>query len=117
MRKISNKKCAIIPWNEPSPVGFINVFEQGDVWIKIQGCEKCSKERRKKCCGTCPMLTPDAFCFWHIKAGSSSSKPFYCAVLPTPDSCTPGCKLVYQCIKGSKKGLIRAIEDKRSIFR
>jgi hypothetical protein len=109
------KYCAIIPINETSPIAFINVYETGDCWIKIQGCEKCPEDRRRLCCGNCGMLTPDGKCSWQMTE-NRSHKPLNCVIWPTPDQCKKGCQLKYKSIAGSLKGTVRSVSDaKRSV--
>ena len=35
---------ALIPVHNPSPVGFLNVYEDGDEWVKIKSCLDCPIE-------------------------------------------------------------------------
>lgn len=112
--EITKEKAAVCLINEPSPIAFLNVYEEGDVWIKIQGCESCPVENRKKCCGNCPMVCEKG-CYWHLVEGGSS-KPFFCVVRPTPDTCLSWCYLEFKCIKGSKEGKIRRVKDRGNVF-
>lgn len=117
IKELIEKKCAVIPYDESSPIAFINVYEAGDVWIKVKGCEDCPEERRRMCCGNCPMITPDAWCSWQMEKGKSSSKPLYCVVFPTPDTCKPNCVIIYKCIKGSHKGKVKHAHDSKGVIR
>ena len=108
-------KCAIIPIDDPSPIAFINVFEEGDYWEKIKGCKDCPEERRVKCCGSCYWFIKGGYCHWQTLE-IHSSKPWYCVVAPTPDDMKSNCALEYKCIKGSQKGQIRRLRDKRYVF-
>lgn len=112
------KMAAICELYDPTPIAFVNVYEDGDRWEKVVGCEACDESRRKLCCGNCPMLTPDGMCFWHLESGRSS-KPFHCVVWPTPDQCKRGCNIIYECTEGSIyfKGKRRHLTDTRDVFR
>ena len=99
--------------DRPEVIGYEDVFEAGDVWVKVQGCESCSLENRKTCCGSCPMFTAKG-CFFHEEA--SNSKPYRCVVWPTPDASLSWCALEFKCVKGSKQGKVRRIKDKGNEF-
>ena len=107
---------AIVSLEEATPIAFLDVYEKGDYWVKVQGCEKCSLTRRKRCCGKCPMQTHDGKCSWQVGDGRSS-KPFFCVIWPTPDQCKVGCAIVYKCEDGLHKGKFRHVNDRRDIFR
>ena len=114
--EIIDKTCAIVPLDNPSPIAFMNIYEKGDIWVKIKGCEDCPLESRKKCCGNCPMFTEKG-CFFHLGSEiKRSNKPFHCAVRPSPNSCASYCYLEFKCIKGSKKGKIRKVSKPGNIF-
>jgi hypothetical protein len=99
--------------DRPEVIGYEDVFEDGDAWVKVQGCEACSVENRKTCCGSCPMFTAKG-CFFHEEA--SNSKPYRCVVWPTPDASLSWCALEFKCVKGSKQGKVRRIKDKGNEF-
>jgi len=110
-----NRMCAVIPWNSPSPIAFINVFEPGDIWIKINSCEGCKEI--EKCCGDCPILSSNGCAFHTSKRNRySTNKPYQCVVKPTPDQGHSYCQLEFECIKGSKKGKIRRMSDSLDII-
>jgi len=44
---------AVIPVDDPSPVAFEDVYDDGDRWEKLVGCEGCPEIDR--CCGNCPL--------------------------------------------------------------
>ncbi len=109
---LPNVVLAIVPLDEPSPVGFMNVYEDGDLWEKIKGCDECPPENN--CCVNCPLST-DKGCYLHlIKKGQD--KPFHCVVHPSPLKHKPKCCLEYRCIKGSYKGLVRRQSEPRNIL-
>lgn len=108
MDELLKKKCVIIPVDEPSPVAYLNVYEEGDIWVKIKGCEGC--KNIKKCCGNCPLLTPNG-CFLHLQG--KNMKPYNCIVNPTLDMAHGWCQLEFKCVKGSNKGKIRRIRDEK----
>jgi len=40
--------CSI---ENPSPIAYCNVYEIGDIWVKIQGCDQCSEKGKiRKVC-------------------------------------------------------------------
>jgi hypothetical protein len=111
-----DKMFAVVSLEDTTPIGFLNVYEKGDLWIKIQGCEKCSLKRKKLCCNGCAMLTPDFDCSWQVEEGRSS-KPFMCVIWPTPNQCKVDCVIVYKCIRGKHKGSFRHLTDRGGVFR
>lgn len=106
-----SKTEAIIPVGEASPVGFRNVYEDGDEWRKVRGCEGCSGF----CCGTCPQLMEGGGCALHAR--DPDLKPLYCIVKPPPNTCIPGCLLVFKCVKGTNAGKFRHLTDRDKPFR
>ena len=115
--KITDKYSAVIPVDEPSPVGFLNLYDEGDAWIKIQGCEACPVEQRIKCCGDCPCIMPDGRCYWQsAETIQKSRKTFYCIITPLPKIHNSRCCIEYKCIEGKKKGKIRRLKDKLNVF-
>ena len=103
---MSHKILALVPLDRPSPVGFMNVFDEDDIWIKIRGCEDCPS--KKICCGTCPMLN-DKGCFLHLD--KSQSKPFRCIINPNPRNNLSWCQQEFQCVQGEMLGQIRKIKE------
>ncbi len=106
----TDKLYAVVPCDDPSPVAYMNVFERGDIWMKIQGCDDCALETKALCCNKCPVFTGTG-CNFHESEKYSTNKPFQCVVKPTPDQGKDGCKLEYKCIKGSLKGKIRRLNE------
>lgn len=92
----------------PDVVSYVDVYEEGDEWVKIQGCEVCSLENRKKCCGPCPMFT-DKGCYLHLD--NMLNKPYRCVVKPTPRTCLTWCSLEFKCIKGKNVGKIKKVNS------
>lgn len=115
MVRLPKEKAVLCLVDDPTPVAFFNVYEEGDVWVKIKGCNSCPVEARKNCCGNCPMVTPNGDCYWHLEK-KNSSKPFYCIIKPAPDQCKRTCALEFQCISGSRKGKIRRVADPGGVF-
>ena len=97
--------------DKPETVAYLDVYEVGDEWVKVKGCEGCPNI--KICCGDCPMLTSKG-CFFHIE--NTNSKPFRCVVQPTPETCLKWCQLEFECIRGTHKGKIRRIKDTGNVF-
>ncbi len=108
-----------IALNDPTPIAFRNVYEDGDKWIKAVGCEACPENQRAACCGNCPRLIGNE-CEWHIgDRKANSHKPFCCIVKPTPlpDAMQKPCAIVYKCVIGSYKGKYRRVQDRRGVLR
>lgn len=117
---ITREKAIVCAVDSPTPIAYLNVYEEGDIWVKIQGCEACTLEHRQKCCGNCPLFT-EMGCYWQLKLkGSerarSSDKPWNCVVKPYPDSAMPFCALEYKCVKGSNLGKVRRVRDRGDVF-
>jgi len=94
----------------------LNLYEEGDVWVKTKGCEDCPVEVRRKCCGTCPLFA-EIGCTLHLqKTAKGGNKPFKCVTTPHPDSCKSNCCLEYKSIAGSKAGKIRRVKDRGNVF-
>jgi len=111
---IGDKKAVIIPIGESSPVGYMNMVDEGDVWVKTVGCETCPDDVRYKCCpDACPLKAPDGGCAYH---GAYGLKPLRCIYVPTPDSCKKGCVLEYKCVQGEKVGWVRRVQDAKDTF-
>ena len=105
-----NEKMVIYLNNDPTPIVYINVYEEGDTWVKKNNCSNCPEESRKKCCGGCPMFSSIG-CYFHIDSGSHSNKPFDCVIKPTPDQTLAWCQLEFECVKGTRKGYIKKINQ------
>lgn len=106
-------QTVIISRNDPIPLAYTSLYEEGDVWVRIQGCEVCSLENRKRCCGDCPMST-DRGCFFHLE--KSNKKPLHCIMTPIPTQAKSYCMLQFKCIKGSNEGKIRRVCDKNGVL-
>ena len=105
-------KLAVVDMKEATPVAYINLYEQDDIWLKIRGCEDCPWEARIRCCGNCAFLM-ERGCAWHYEKGDNTkAKPFVCVVRPSPDKISGFCQLEYQCAAGTNKGKIRRIYDR-----
>jgi len=97
---------------DASPVAYMNIYEPGDIWIKIRGCEDCPWEARQRCCGNCAFLM-ERGCAWHYEKGDNTkAKPFVCVVRPAPNNASSFCQLEYECIKGKNKGKVRRVRDR-----
>lgn len=115
LTEIKNHKFVICDLNEAESIGYMNVFEEGDIWIKIKGCESCSIARRVQCCGNCKLLLKDTGeCRFHNMG--NLQKTMYCVVTPMIDDMMSGCQLEFKCIKGSKLGKIRKVGDTTGAF-
>ncbi len=113
--KYKKEKLVLCSTDNPSPIAYMNIYEEGDVWLKIKGCEGC--KNNKKCCGDCPMST-DLGCFYHLGANKKTSrKPFYCVFFPTPNKTISWCQLEYKCIVGTHKDEIRQIKKPGNVFK
>lgn len=115
VKLVTERKVALCPLDDPSPVAYFNVYEVGDIWVKIKGCEDCPLEDRRKCCGNCPMFS-ELGCYWHLESGNRSSKPYNCIVDPTPDKGASYCQLEFKCVAGSKAGKIRKVREPGNVF-
>lgn len=111
--KLTNSQAVLCLLNDPTPIAYYNIYEEGDIWVKTRGCEDCSTESRKLCCGTCPMLSEKG-CFLHLD--NSENKPYKCVVNPPPDTCLKWCSLEFKCVQGSHMGKIRRVKDPGDIF-
>jgi hypothetical protein len=106
--KITAEKSVLCRLSAPETIAYLNVYEEGDVWVKIKSCEDCSLTNKKKCCGDCPYITAIGDCAWHLEK-NKSSKPWYCIIWPTPDRANSRCMLEFKCVKGMHKGKIRKV--------
>jgi len=114
-KNITSQLSVVISVSDPSSIAFLNVYEEGDIWIKIEGCEKCSYENRTQCCGSCPMNTEKG-CFFHLDKRSNINKPFYCIASPTPKDCIGYCSQKFKCLQGKYRDKIRKISKPSDIF-
>ena len=96
-----------------SPVvyAFLDVFEDGDEWVKTVGCDGCTE--LSKCCRTCPMLATNG-CALHFQ--NKSHKPYGCIITPTPKHNLGFCQQEFKCTKGSKKGQVRKVSEPNNVF-
>ncbi len=108
------KTEVFIAVDEPTPIAFLNLYEDGDRWNKIKGCEGCLSI--KKCCGTCPMLTSKG-CTYHLEQRRHSNKPLNCVINPVPTIAKSYCQLEYECIQGNNKGKIRKVSDPNGVIK
>ena len=107
---------AVCDTEEASPVAFLNLYEPGDAWIKIQGCDVCTMESRKRCCGNCAFLM-ERGCAWHFEKGDNTrAKPFVCVVRPFPNTAKGFCQLEYECVSGKHRGKVRRVRDRDEEF-
>ena len=104
------EKAVVLSLAKPEPIAFVNVFEQGDVWVKVKGCAGC--ERQKACCGRCPMLIDGRDCRLHIE-DNGINKPYNCIVKPYPSTKLSFCQQVFKCTAGTNKGKIKRINSNR----
>lgn len=106
-----------------SPIAYLDVYEEGDEWVKIQGCADCPLENRLRCCGnhdyenhiSCAMqnlITGE--CTHHVKP--NQSKPWYCMRGPFPNAAMNFCALEFKCVKGTNMGKIRRVRDPGNVF-
>lgn len=100
----------------PSTIAYLNVYEKGDVWVKIAGCDECPIESREICCKGCEMIS-DSGCLLHTTLyARGSKKPFSCITIPSPEKHVPYCKLTFKSLSGSKNGKIRRVSKPGNIF-
>jgi len=95
---------------DPTPVAYMNIYETGDVWIKIKGCESCPDESKAQCCKGCAMATPKG-CLLHLTNTQNSDKPFRCVVNPMPNKVISRCVIEFLSIAGKHKGKIRKVRE------
>jgi len=103
-----NEKLVVCRINEPSPILYCNVFEEGDVWVKIKGCEECPTESRKKCCKNCSKYR-DNGCEHHLDGSNGQEKPFVCVFGPTLKARIPYCQILFECLNDKNKGKIKKV--------
>ena len=56
MIKWPDKRLVVCDIDEATPIAYINVYEDNDIWLKIQGCEACERDKPQRCCGKCPFI-------------------------------------------------------------
>jgi hypothetical protein len=113
--KWPDKNLVVCDIDEAVPIAYINVYEDNDVWIKVQGCEACGMKKPQRCCGKCPFAMDDG-CKFNFDPGIST-KPFMCVVMPTiVKHQMTGCNLIYKSVAGSMKGKIRRVCDPSDVF-
>jgi hypothetical protein len=101
---------AVIPVDNPVVFAFRDVFEEGDEWEQIVGCEACT--RRGKCCGRCKLKMPSGDCRLHVE--DAGQKPHHCVITPNPTQVWSWCAIQFKCIKGSRKGEIKKVSGENS---
>ena len=106
------ERAVLCSMKQPIPIAYFNIYERGDVWVKVKDCDGCSWENRQKCCGNCPLLTK-AGCIPHLEG---IKKPFNCIIIPAPDVCHGWCQIEFECIEGKYKGKIRKVSEPRDVF-
>jgi hypothetical protein len=114
IKSISTERAVVIGLSAPIPIAYLNIYEEGDMWIKTQGCEAC--EDTFKCCGNCELLI-DGQCGWQtVRRPATSRKPWNCIVKPYPDASMPFCALEFKCVRGVLEGQVRRVRDSGYIF-
>lgn len=97
-------------------VGYRNLYDPGDEWVKTKGCKDCPDWARRRCCGECGHRMGKGCC-WHFEKGDyTTGKPFICVVRPVPDACKSFCQQEYLCTAGPHFGKTRRIRDKRDFL-
>lgn len=107
------EKLVLCSMDGQTAIAYLNIYEEGDVWLKTQGCEACSVENRRLCCNKCPMYS-DKGCFLHL--GDLENKPFTCVVYPVPGVHIGICSLEFECVSGKHKNKIKKVNKPDSIF-
>ncbi len=123
MTELTKNTLVLIDIRNSTPVAYFDVYEDGDRWDKIKGCDSCPEDMKAKCCGSCYHLQEGATCKWQNLVdtrGGISMKSLFCMIYPTPepDEMHSPCSLQYKCVKGSEKilGKIRRVSDKRGVL-
>jgi hypothetical protein len=112
----TEEEFVLCPLDHPTTVAHFNVYEKGDIWVKIKGCESCPWESRQICCRGCPMNT-ELGCYLHIRSGSRN-KPYGCMTASSSPNCNQTyCYLEFKCIKGKHEGKIRKVKEPSNVFR
>jgi len=101
----NNKKLILCLEEDPSAIAYLNIFEEGDIWIKKKGCKDCPTKSREQCCKNCSKYRIDG-CEHHLDDSNGQEKPFICVIAPTPKSRIPYCQIEFECVKGKEKGTI-----------
>ena len=109
-KELQTETLVLCKVNEPIPVAYFNVYEVGDIWIKIKGCESCSEEGKERCCRGCAMQTPKG-CLLHLTRPAKSEKPYRCVIHPMPNKVISWCALEFKCVQGKHKGRIRKVRE------
>ncbi len=115
MMKVTDKKAVVCLLDDPTPIAYYNLYNPGDIWVKIKGCEECDIEDSKKCCGNCPHVMASGDCAWHLEEGRSS-KPWSCIAWPRPNQTNSRCSLEFECIEGKHKSKIRKVRKRGNVF-
>jgi len=105
---------ALVPLDRPEVLGYANLFEEGDLWIKIKGCLDCPESSRQMCCRDCKAKYIYG-CMFHLEGGTTN-KPFECVVKPDPRQGLSYCHLEFLCVSGTRVGKIRRIKDSLDII-
>ena len=113
MKKPLENPLPIIDPVNATVLGFRSVYEEGDEWKKVVGCEGCET----RCCTNCPALTPSNKCSIHMDG--PTQKRLQCIVWPRPSLSFPGCQQMFECVAGSKSilGKFRRVGDAQVRFR
>jgi hypothetical protein len=117
MGDITDKRAVVMNLEAPTSVAYLNIYESGDIWVKVQGCEICPPESMVKCCNNCGVFLEGEGCKYHfVRNLATSNKPFSCTVKPYPDAAMPFCSLEFRCVEGTRKGQIRRVRDIEGTF-
>jgi len=112
---ITESRAVVMNLDSPVPIAYLNIYESGDIWVKIQGCESCTDNI--KCCNNCGMFSEESGCSWHLERNQATTKkPWNCIVKPYPDAAMSFCALEFKCIHGSQEGQVRRVRDREGIF-
>jgi len=106
------RPVAVVPLDDPAPIAWRDLYDEGDVWEKTRGCDECPEEWRAKCCKGCVAYVPEIGCAMH----RPRTKPFECILLPAPHKCRRNCVLEFVCIEGPKKGWVRKVTDSNDVL-
>ena len=105
---ISKDELVICFYDKPEPIAYLNVFEEGDVWLKTKGCENCKNKSRR--CSGCPLFIDDK-CLYQIGNNLiQSKKPYHCVVTPSPKDTYNWCEIEFKCISGKNKDKIKQVK-------
>jgi len=106
--ELTEKPLAIVQTDVTEVIGYINVYEKGDCWIKINSCKDC--KNTELCCRGCPMGSSIG-CMLHMDG--RLNKPHHCVVDPLPSDYKKICQLEF---KELKSGKIRKASKPKDIF-